>query len=155
MGIGGVLTQEGKSLAFFSEKLYDLRRKYSIYDNEFYAIVRRLQHWSLYLMANEFILYSDHEVMKYIQGQHKLNSQHAKSMEYLHSFHFTNNQAQVWEDNQRVDALSGIHLLLFHLDACNLGFEHLKSLYAEDEDFGERYVACQKQPKGDFFNPRR
>jgi len=44
LGIGGVLTQEGKPLAFFSEKLCDLRRKYSTYDKEFYAIVRCLEH---------------------------------------------------------------------------------------------------------------
>ena len=44
VGIGGVLTQEGKPLAFFSEKLCDSRRKYSTYDKEFYAIVRCLEH---------------------------------------------------------------------------------------------------------------
>jgi len=41
-GISGVLTQEGKPLAFLSEKLCDSRRKYSTYDKEFHAIVRCL-----------------------------------------------------------------------------------------------------------------
>jgi len=88
VGIGGVLTQEGKPLAFFSEKLCDSRRKYSTYDKEFYAIVRCLEHWSRYVVAPEFILPTDHEALKYIQGQHKLNSRHAKWVEYLQSFHF-------------------------------------------------------------------
>jgi len=44
VGVGGVLSQEGKSLAFFSKKLYDSRRKYSTYDKEFYAILRCLEH---------------------------------------------------------------------------------------------------------------
>jgi len=74
VGIGGVLTQEGKPLAFFSEKLCDSRRNYYTYDKEFYAIVRCPEHWSHYLIASEFILHSDHEALKYIQGQHKLNS---------------------------------------------------------------------------------
>jgi len=78
VGIGGVLTQEGRPLAFFSEKLFDSRREYSTYDKEFYAIVRCLEHWSHYLIASEFILNFDHEALKYIQGQHKLNSRHAK-----------------------------------------------------------------------------
>ena len=68
VGIGGVLIQEGRSLAFFSEKLCDPRRKYSTYAKEFYAIIRCLEHWSHYLIANDFILHSDHEPLKYIQG---------------------------------------------------------------------------------------
>ena len=84
----GVLTQEGKPIAFFSEKRDDAKRKYSTYDKEFYAIVRCLEHWNHYLVANEFILHSDHEALKYIQGQPKLNSRHAKWVEFLQSFHF-------------------------------------------------------------------
>ena len=44
VGIGGVSTEEGKPLAFFSGKLCDSRRKYSTYDKEFYAIVRCSEH---------------------------------------------------------------------------------------------------------------
>jgi len=83
VGIGAVLIQEGRPLTYFSEKLSDERRKYSTYDKEFFAIIRALEHWTHYLIANEFILHSDHEALKYIQGQHKLNSQHAKWVEYL------------------------------------------------------------------------
>nr|GEY80590.1 hypothetical protein [Tanacetum cinerariifolium] len=42
VGIGGVLSQNQRLIAFFSKKLNDTRRKYSIYDKEFYAIVRSL-----------------------------------------------------------------------------------------------------------------
>jgi len=44
VGIGGVLTQEGQPLAFFSDKLCDSRRKYSTYDMELDAILRSLEH---------------------------------------------------------------------------------------------------------------
>ena len=37
--IGAVLSQKGRLIAYFSEKLNDYKRKYSIYDQEFYAIV--------------------------------------------------------------------------------------------------------------------
>jgi len=40
---------------------------------------------------------------------------------------------------------------MFQLDALILGFEHLKSLYTEDEDLGDLYAACLKHPKGDFL----
>ena len=44
--IRAVLNQEGKYIAFFSEKLGKSRQKYSTYDKEFYAIYRALYHWS-------------------------------------------------------------------------------------------------------------
>ena len=39
VGIGVVLSHEGKPIAFFSEKLNECKKKYSIYDIEFYAII--------------------------------------------------------------------------------------------------------------------
>jgi hypothetical protein len=38
-GIGGVLIQGGKLVAFFSEKLYGPSLNYSTYDKELYALV--------------------------------------------------------------------------------------------------------------------
>ncbi|GJZ03035.1 RNA-directed DNA polymerase [Tanacetum coccineum] len=78
VGIGGVLSQNQRWIAFFSEKLNDARRKYSTYDKEFYAIVRSLDTWRHYLLPNEFVLFYDHEALKFINGQHKLKSRHAK-----------------------------------------------------------------------------
>lgn len=102
------------------------------------------------MIANEFILHSDHEALKYIHEQHKLNSLHAKWVEYLQSFHFVIKHKS-GKLNQGADALSRRHLLLFQLGSCVLGFEHLKSLYKEDEDFKELYESCQAHPKGDFM----
>ena len=149
VGIGAVLSQEGKPIAYFSEKLSDSRRRYSTYDKEFFAIIRALEHWTHYLIANEFILHSDHEALKYIQGQHKLNSRHAKWVEYLQSFHFVIKHKS-GKLNQGADALSRRYLLLFQLGTCVLGFEHLQSLYKNDEDFKELYESCQSHPQRDY-----
>ena len=43
-GIGAVLVQSKRSLAYFSEKLNGSKCNYNIYDKEFYAIVRALTH---------------------------------------------------------------------------------------------------------------
>ncbi|XP_074301498.1 putative mitochondrial protein AtMg00860 [Silene latifolia] len=43
-GLGAILIQERKHVAYFSEKLSGAKLSYSIYDKEFYAIVRALMH---------------------------------------------------------------------------------------------------------------
>ena len=89
-------------------------------------------------MGGEFILHSDHETSKYIQGQHKLNPRHAKWVEYLQSFHFVTHH-KVGKLNKGVDALSRRHLILSVLGSKVLGFEIVKDIYATDEDFKEIY----------------
>jgi len=101
-------------------------------------------------VASEFILHFDHEALKYIQGKHKLNSRHAKWVDFLQSFHFTIKHKS-GRLNQRANALSMRHLLLFQVDALVFGFEHPKSLYNEDEDLGDLYSRHLKHPKGDFL----
>ncbi|XP_048133303.1 disease resistance protein L6-like [Rhodamnia argentea] len=89
VGIRGVPSQKNKPVAFFGEKLNEAKRRCSTYDKEFYAKVRSLEHWRHYLISKEFILYSDHEALKYIYGQHKLNVRHAKWVEFLRVFSFS------------------------------------------------------------------
>jgi len=71
-------------------------------------------------------------------------------VKYLQLFHFSIKR-KFGKLNKGVDALSKRHLVLFQLDTCVLGFEHLKSLYTADEDFRELYSACKKNPKEDFL----
>ncbi|XP_057497358.1 uncharacterized mitochondrial protein AtMg00860-like [Actinidia eriantha] len=69
IGIEAVLSQEGRPIAFFSEKLNEARSRYSTYYLEFYAIVQALKHWRHYLVHREFVLNSDHEALKYLNSQ--------------------------------------------------------------------------------------
>ena len=45
VGVGGVLSQNGHPVAYFSKKLNDSRKKYSAYDLEYYAVAQALHHW--------------------------------------------------------------------------------------------------------------
>jgi hypothetical protein len=59
IGLGGVLVQERKPVAYFSEKLSGPVLNYSTYDKELYALVRCLETWQHYLWPKEFIIHSD------------------------------------------------------------------------------------------------
>jgi hypothetical protein len=68
IGIGGVLMQERKPDAYFSEKLGGAQLNYSMYDNVLYALVKVLKIWQHYLWPKEFVIHSDHEALKYLKG---------------------------------------------------------------------------------------
>ena len=55
---------------------------------EFYVIYRALYHWSQYLLAKSFVLFSDHEALKFINHQHKLNQRHATRVEFFQAYNF-------------------------------------------------------------------
>nr|XP_034591764.1 uncharacterized protein LOC117853544 [Setaria viridis] len=86
IGIGGVLLQEDKPVAYFSEKLNGPHLNYSVYDKELYALVRVLEVWQHYLLPKEFVIHSDHEALKYLKSQGKLNRRHAKWIEFVETF---------------------------------------------------------------------
>ncbi|GJY75423.1 RNA-directed DNA polymerase [Tanacetum coccineum] len=141
LGIGGVLSQLNRPIAFFSEKLNDTRRRYSTYDKEFYAIVRSLEYWRHYLLPAEFILYSDHQALKFIQGQAKLKPRHAKWVETLQDFSFVIRH-KAGSANSVADALSRRPALLSSTSFQVSGFAPFAHLYQDDPDFKELWNKC-------------
>jgi hypothetical protein len=77
------LLQEGKPIAYFSEKLSGPSLNCSTYDKELYALVRVLETREHFLWLKEFIVHSDHEYLKHIRSQAKLNNRHAKWVELI------------------------------------------------------------------------
>ncbi|KAE8662751.1 Tropinone reductase-like protein [Hibiscus syriacus] len=71
------------------------------------------------LLPKKFVIHTDHEALKHIKGQHKLNKHHAKWVEFLESFPYV------------------IH--------------YKKDCYATDNDFEEKYKACEKGAHDKFY----
>jgi hypothetical protein len=55
IGLGGVLMQERKPVAYFSEKLSGPVLNYSSYGKELYALVRWLETWQHYLWPKNLL----------------------------------------------------------------------------------------------------
>jgi hypothetical protein len=45
---------------------------YPTYDKELYALVQSVKKWKNYLLGKETIIHTDHEQLKYLQSQTKL-----------------------------------------------------------------------------------
>jgi hypothetical protein len=88
VAIGAVLSQYNRPVAYFSEKLNEIKRKYFTYDKEFYAIIQALKKWRHYLVPMEFVLYSDNQALQFITRHKKLSQRHAKWIEFMQNFTF-------------------------------------------------------------------
>ncbi|GJR08219.1 gag-pol polyprotein [Tanacetum coccineum] len=149
VGIGAVLVQEKRTVAYFSEKLNGSKLNYNTYDKEFYAMVQVIDHWSHYLKPRPFVLFSDHEALKYINGQHKLNPRHAKWVEFLQMYSFVSKH-KAGSSNVVADALSRRHSMLSILEARVLGFSFIKELYESYPDFGPLLCSSPNLSKGPY-----
>jgi hypothetical protein len=142
IGIGGVLLQEGKPIAYFSEKLSGSSLNYSTYDKELYPLVRVLDTWQHYLWPKEFVIHYDHESLKHIRGQAKLNKRHTKWVEFIETFPYIIKHKK-GKENVIADALSRHYTVLSQLDHKFFGLEYIKELYAMDVDFKDAYENCR------------
>jgi hypothetical protein len=68
-GIGVVLMQEGRPLAFTSKKLSERNLGKSIYEKEMLAIMHVVDLWHPYLLGQRFQIKTDHQSLKYFLEQ--------------------------------------------------------------------------------------
>ncbi|KAA0042451.1 reverse transcriptase [Cucumis melo var. makuwa] len=142
IGIGAVLMQEKQPIMFFSEKLNGAQLNYSTYDKELHALVRALKVWQHYLWPKEFVIHTDHESLKHLKGQTKLNKRHAKWVEFIETFPYVIHYKK-GKDNMVADALSRRYALISSLSAKVLGFKHMIELYkVEKSEFYDVYAQC-------------
>ena len=103
LGISVVLIQDGKHLIYFSEKLNGATLN-PTYDKELFVLVHILHVWQHYLWPREFVIHFDHESLKYVKGQSKLNRRHAKWVEFIEIFLYVIKYKQ-GNDNMVADVL--------------------------------------------------
>uniref|UniRef100_A0A2N9HNA1 Uncharacterized protein n=1 Tax=Fagus sylvatica TaxID=28930 RepID=A0A2N9HNA1_FAGSY len=83
-------------------------------------------------------------------GQGKLNRRHAQWMEFIETFPYVIKYKQ-GKENIVADALSRRYALISTLNAKLLGFEYVKELYVNDDDFASVFAACEKAAFGKFY----
>ncbi|KAA3473717.1 DNA/RNA polymerases superfamily protein [Gossypium australe] len=87
-GLGCVLMQEGKVIAYASRQLKPHEKNYPTHDLELAAIVFALKIWRHYLFGEKCHVYSDHKSLKYLMTQKDLNLRQRRWLELLKDYEF-------------------------------------------------------------------
>lgn len=68
-GVGVILSQNKRPVAFFSKALADSSLTKSVYEKELMALVLAIRHWRPYLLGQRFMVYTDHKSLRYLLEQ--------------------------------------------------------------------------------------
>ena len=77
-GIGAVLTQQGRPIAYMSRALGVTKRSWSIYAKEMLAIVEAIRTWRPYILGRKFFIRTDQRSLKYFLEQRVATSEQQK-----------------------------------------------------------------------------
>jgi ribonuclease HI len=85
-GLGCVLMQEGRVIAYASRQLRRHEEHYTTHDLELAAVVHALKIWRHYLLGNICHIYTDHKSLKYIFTQSELNMRQRRWLELIKDY---------------------------------------------------------------------
>lgn len=85
-GLGCVLMQHGKVIAYASRQLRNHEKNYPTHDLELAAVVFALKIWRHFLYGEKCEIYTDHQSLKYIFSQKDLNMRQRRWLELLKDY---------------------------------------------------------------------
>jgi len=133
LGLGCVLMQEGRVVAYASRQLRKHELNYRTRDFELATVVHALKIWRLYLIGHKSDIYKDHKSLKYIFTQSDLNLRQRWWLELIKDYdlevHYHPGKANVVVDALRrksycneVQMASMAEKLCAEIAHLNLGF---------------------------------
>ncbi|GJT02363.1 putative reverse transcriptase domain-containing protein [Tanacetum coccineum] len=85
-GLGAVLMQKEKVIAYASRQLKIHEKNYTIHDLEFGAVVFALKMWRHYLYGMKCVVFTDHKSLQHILDQKELNMRQRRWLELLSDY---------------------------------------------------------------------
>ncbi len=104
-GLGCVLMQEGKVVAYASRQLRPHELNYPVHDIELAAVIFALKLWRHYLYGVPCKIFTDHKNLKYVFNQKELNMRQRRWLEIIKDFEVDINY-HPGKANKVADALS-------------------------------------------------
>jgi hypothetical protein len=132
-GLGCVLMQEGRVVAYSSRQLKVHEKNYPTHDLELAVVVHALKTWRHYLYGHKCDIYTDHKRLEYISTQSELNMMQQRWLELIKDYelkiHYHPGKANVVAD--ALSRKSQVNMLTAHpmryklakqFDRLSLGF---------------------------------
>ncbi|KAA3461970.1 DNA/RNA polymerases superfamily protein [Gossypium australe] len=124
-GLGCVLMQEGKDIAYASRQLKPHEKNYSTHDLELAAIVFALKIWRHYLFGEKCHIYIDHRSLKYLMTQKELNLRQRRWLELLKDYElvidYHPGKANVVADALSRKSICALRAMNAQIDLCDDG----------------------------------
>lgn len=133
-GIGAVLMQQGRPLAYLSKALGPKAAATSTYDKEAMAILEAIKKWKHYFASSSLISRTDQQSLRYIQEQRVTEGIQHKLLIKLLGYNYTV-EYKKGRQNRAADALSrksDIHLTAITLITPQW-VEHVQKSYEHDD----------------------
>ncbi|GJS89063.1 putative reverse transcriptase domain-containing protein [Tanacetum coccineum] len=86
LGLGCVLMQRGKVIAYASRQLKIYEKNYMTHDLEFRSVVFALKIWRHYLYGTKSVIYTDHKSLQHIFSQKELNMRQRRWIELFSDY---------------------------------------------------------------------
>jgi hypothetical protein len=86
LGLGCVLMQRGKVIAYASRQLKIHEKNYTVHDLELDAVIFALKIWRHYLYGTKCIIFTDHRSLQHIFNQQNLNMRQRRWIELLNDY---------------------------------------------------------------------
>nr|GEW37755.1 putative reverse transcriptase domain-containing protein [Tanacetum cinerariifolium] len=86
LGLGCVLMQRGKAIAYATRQLKIHEKKYTTHDLKLGAAVFALKIWRHYLYETKSVIYIDHKSLQHIFNQKELNMHQCRWIELFNDY---------------------------------------------------------------------
>jgi hypothetical protein len=145
-GLGCVLMQENRVIAYASWALQTHEKNYPTHDLELAAVVHALQIWRHYLMGNRCNIHTDHKSLKYIFTQSDLNMRQRRWLELIKDYDLVVHY-HLGKANVVANALSCKHCNYVTLEPYNEPLcEEMRKLNLELVERGNLYAISIESP---------
>lgn len=142
IGIGVVLTQEDRPIAYFSEALKGTVLALSTYEKEMLAVVKSVRKWRPYLLGKTFMVRTNQCSLTYLLEQRITTHSQARWLPKLLGYDYQV-EYRKGRDNQAADSLSRVTLHFMSISKPQADWWHQLQVECQQDPF---YSALSSNP---------